>query len=915
MDLNRWRYVLPLRLRSLFRAGAVERELDDELQYHVERQIELNVAQGMTPAEARYAALRALDGLEQHKETIRDHRKVGIVDTVMRDLGYGVRLLRRSPVFTAVSVLSLALGIGASAAIFQLIDAIRLRSLPVSNPHELAEVVPDGPQAFGIYDGINSKATFPLWEQMRARQSAFASMFAWGDSAFLVGRGVEARQARGLWVSGEFFSVLGIVAERGRLVGVADDRRGCGAGPAVISHAFWQSSLGGRDSVVGSTLTVQDHPFTIVGVTPATFTGLEVGQTFDIALPVCAAGLWDGRLDSPDRWWLTVMGRLKPEWTTVRASEQLRTLSQGLLDATIPSGYDPEFVDRYRAIRFSVVPAAHGVSRLRDAHGRTLVLLLGLTALVLLITCGNLATLLLARASARAREIAVRTAVGASRRRLVSQMMSENLLLAAGGALLAVAVALASSRALVAFLDTQMNVVTLNLAADWRLLAFVGAVAVLTAIVFGLVPALRASIADPIAVMRRSSRGLTVDRQRARFQRALVVAQVAVSLVLVVSALLFVQTFRNLGAVDTGFERNGTIVVAFRDPAARDLSPEQIIAFQERLAAEIRAVPGVAAAASSSHVPLGGGTWSHFFRVPGLGTEQKASRFAYVDPGYFATLKIPVRAGRDFDAFDDARSRRVMLVNESFVRSHLGGLSPLGAVIRTLPEPGYPEATYEIIGVVGDTKYADLRAEDCWCDATGGSMAPIAFIPMAQNPHPEIWAPVIARVDAPGSSIQSAIGQRVEQLNPAIAVQFLDLERQIRERLVGERLVAWLAGAFGVLAMALVTIGLYGIIAYLATSRRNEIGIRLSLGSTRTQIARLVLRDNVRLLAVGLAVGLPLTVAISRAAGALLFGLTATDIPTIAAAVGLLAAAATLAAAIPAWRAARTRPEVALRTD
>jgi len=384
----------------------------------------------------------------------------------------------------------------------------------------------------------------------------------------------------------------------------------------------------------------------------------------------------------------------------------------------------------------------------------------------------------------------------------------------------------------------------------------------------------------------------------------------------VFSALLFVQTFRNLAAVNTGFEPDGTMAVAFLDRASQSLPVERKVAFQEQLTSEIRSVPGVVAAASSSHVPLSGGVWSHFFRVSGVaGNERKASRFSYVSPGYFETLKIPMRSGRDFNALDTARSRRVMLVNESFVRSHLAGLNPIGTMVRTLDEPGYPETLYEIIGVVGDTKYADLRAENCWCDATDGSMAPIAYVPLAQNPSPYAWAPVIVRASAAGTGITTTIGQRVERLNPAIAIYFIELKTQIQERLLGERMIAWLAGAFGLLATALVAVGLYGVIAYLALGRRHEIGIRLSLGSTRAQIVGLVLRDNVRLMGAGLAIGLPLAVAAMRSASALLFGLTPTDVPTVVGAACLLGAAGVLAGALPAWRAARIRPEVALRCD
>jgi predicted permease len=828
------------------------------------------------------------------------------VDHLIRDARYGLRVLRRTPVFAAVAIVSLALGIGANAAIVQLIDTVRFRTLPVADAQGLAAVRADGVKAFGISASFNSEVTYPLWEQIRAHQTAFASMFAWGNAQFFVGRGDEARQARGLWVSGDFFRVLGITPERGRLFTGDDDYRGCGAGAAIVSHAFWQTSLGARDTAIGNTLTVQDYPFTVVGVTPAGFTGLEVGQSFDIALPLCSAALWGDGLERRDFWWLTVMGRLKPGWTITRANEYMRALSPGLLDATVPSGYGADLMAQYRAFRFGVIPASRGVSRLRGAYGTSLSLLFGLTGLVLLITCANLATLTLARASAREREIAVRAAIGASRARVVSQMLIESLLVAVGGAALAIPIALLSGRALIAFLDTSANPVVLNLTADWRLISFVGTTAILTTMLFGLFPALRVSFVDPIAAMRQSSRGLTVDRHRARFQRALVAGQIAVSMVLLVAALLFVRSFRNLALVDTGFEQEGTVAVWALDRQAAPLSIEERVAFQQRLTDEIGAVPGVAAAAAATHIPLSGDSWWHLFRVTSrAGGERQGSRFTYVSPGYFKTLRIPILSGRDFQPFDSASSRRVMLVNESFVRSQLQGLSPIGTTVRTIAEAGYPETTYEIIGVVGNTKYSDLREE----------MPAIAFVPIAQDPGLQPWAPVIVRSSTPVSGMTAAIAQQVKALNPGLAVRFIELKSQIRDRLVAERTTAWLAGAFGVLAIIMVTVGLYGLIAYLAVSRRNEIGIRLSLGATRPQIVMLVVRDSLWLLALGLLIGLPLVAAAMRAARTLLFGLSPTDPTTIVGAIGVLAAAAALAGAVPAWRAARVNPGIALRCD
>jgi predicted permease len=534
--------------------------------------------------------------------------------------------------------------------------------------------------------------------------------------------------------------------------------------------------------------------------------------------------------------------------------------------------------------------------------------------LLLLITCGNLATLLLARASARRREIAVRAAIGASRWRLVSQMLVESLLVSAGGALVALPVAVASSTALVAFLSTTLNPVDLTLGIDWRLVGFLGAMAVLTAMAFGIIPAFRLSIVSPMSAMTIASRGASVDRHRAWFERGLVAAQVAVSLVLVVSALMFVQTFRNLGTVETGFRQDDTMFVAFWDFAAQDLEPEQIHAFQEQLTDAIRSVPGVVSAASTQHIPLSGSTFSHLFRVTD-GTERKAARFSYVGAAYFSTLGVPVRAGRSFTEQDRTGSRAVAVVNESFVRAHLNGREPVGAMIRTMEEPKYPETTYEIVGVVGDTTYADLRGENCWCDADEVSMPPIAYLPLPQHPSPYAWSPVIIRFSAPLSAVTPAIAERVTALNPRIAFMATDMRSHIGQRLTAERLIAWLAGAFGVLATVLVVVGLYGLIAYLTTGRRNEIGVRLSLGSTRAQIVLLVMRDALLMVGVGVLVGLPLAGGLTRQAAALLFGVSATDLLTLAGAALLLATAALVAGGIPARRASQLDPVVVLRAE
>jgi predicted permease len=841
------------------------------------------------------------------------------LEDAVRDLRFGLRVLRRSPVFTTVAILTLALGIGANAAIFHLIDTISLRSLPIANPDALVDIRADGTDTFGFSQGRNAHVTYPLWEQIRTHQRAFTGTFAWAETGLNVGRGAAARPIDALWVSGEFFRVLGVGPAIGRLLNSSDDNSACAAMTVVVSYDYWRTALGGRESVVGSTLTIFEQPFTVVGVVAAGFTGLEVGRPFDIALPLCIGAQMAQPIKLAERrdvWWLRVMGRLAPEWTLAAADEHLRALSPGILDATMPTGYSAELTGRYREFRFGAFPAGRGVSRLRETHGASLSLLLGLTGIVLLITCGNLATLMLARSGAREREIAMRVAVGASRARVVSQMVVESLLVAVAGAAVAVPVALASARALVRFLDTPLEPIGLTISADWRLLAFVGAAATLTTMLFGLVPALRVSMIDPSAATRETSRGHTVDRRRARLQRGLVAGQIALSLVLIVSALAFVRSFRNLSAVDLGFEPEGVIVAAFFDPADLEIPEDQLMASQHALTEAVRSVPGVMAAAASTHRPLSGDRSSHIFRVPGVGDDAHVSRFAYVGPGYFEALKIPILAGRGFDARDQASSPPVLLVNESFVRHFLGTQPPIGARVRRIAEAEYPETTYQIVGVAADTKNEDLRNDDCMCDAgTSEPKSPMAYVPIAQHPDSPRFAQLIVRATGPPAAVTAAITRRVEQLNPAMTMQFFELPTQIRARLAVERTVAWLAGAFGVLAIVLVVVGLYGIIAYLAVSRRAEIGVRLALGSTRAQIVGLVLRDSFWLLAAGIVVGVPLALGATRGAEALLFGISATDLPTLAGATFVLAAAAIVAGGVPAWRAALLPPMAAIRDE
>ena len=827
--------------------------------------------------------------------------------TSLQDLRYAVRMLLKNAGFTVVAVLTLALGIGANTAIFQLLNAVRLKTLPVSKPQELIEVrIVGGNPGLGISDGANAELTYPLWEQIQRHREAFSGMFAWSSGELPIGGEVETRMMKCLWASGDFFPVLGVSPVCGRLFNADDDRRGAGPGGVVISYAFWQSEFGGQDSAIGKSLTLGDRVFQIIGVTPPAFFGLEVGKQFDVAVPISTRTLWwDNVLDRTDAWWLRVMGRLKSGLNLVQAAEYVKTFSPGVIEDTLPVGYGAGTVESYRKFKLSAFPAGTGVSQLRSDYERSLWLLLGITGLVLVIACVNLANLTLARASARAREIAVRLAIGASRARLIRQLLSESLLLAGAGAVAGACLAHFLSRSIVWFLSTQGNRLTIDLDADWRVLAFTSAVAILTCVFFGLAPAIRSSRIAPAAALCAGGRGTAGNRERFAWQRGLTVLQMAVSLVLLSGALLLVRSFWNLTSMHPGFRQDG-VFVTYVNFAHVKPTAEGREAFKTELLEQIRSIPQVEAAAITTHVPVISGSWTMGVRVTSAQGEKEGwSKVAWVSPDYFKALEIPILTGRDIAKTDTATTPKVALVNETFVRQWLGGADPIGARVRTGAEPGYPEAIYEIVGVVKDTKYGRLQSE----------IPPIAYAPASQLPTPGSWATIVIRSSAPLGGIIAAVKQRVARLDSSVHMGTSVLKTQVSEGLARERLLAWLSGFFGVLAVVLVMIGLYGLVSYTTLLRRNELGIRLALGAQRGNILWLVLRQGLHLAVMGVGIGLVGALALMHFLSSLLFDLKPTDPATLTTTSLLLVVVASLACWLPARRAARVDPMEALRYE
>jgi putative ABC transport system permease protein len=826
-------------------------------------------------------------------------------DEMFQDLRFGVRMLLKNKSFTAVAILSLALGIGANTAIFQLIDAVRLRTLPVKAPQELAEVrLADMKGARGGF-ARSPSVTNPIWEQIRERQQAFSGIFAWGTDSVNLAPGGEVRSARMLYVSGDCFNTLGVQPALGRFFTTTDDQRGCGEPGLVLSHEFWQREYGGDAHVIGRKVTLGDHSFEIIGVTPASFFGMEVGRSFDLALPICGIALIRGTnwLDSGIMWVFKVTGRLKPGWSLEQATAQTQAISPGLFEAALPANYPPVSVKDYLGSRLIAVHAGSGVSELRENYEQSLWLLLAIAGLVLLIACANLANLLLARASAREREIAVRQALGASRGRLVRQLLVESLLLAAVGAALGAGLAQALSRFLVTFLSTVNDPVFLSLAPDWRVLGFATGLAVLTCLLFGLAPAIRVTRMEPGAVMKTGGRGMTASRERFSLRRALVVTQVALSLVLVAGALLFSRSLGKLLTVDTGFHQEGVLMaqVSFR---GLNLPPNRYPVFKDELLDRMRAIPGVESAAigMTPFRDWGGGTvW-----IDGTDSQQaKGTSLSRVGPDYFKTLQIPMLAGRDFDARDRIGSTKAAIVNEAFARKFLDGASPVGHRFWVEASPGDPDTRYEIVGLVRDTKYENLREE----------FQPIAYYASAQNSGSGPGAEVLIRSRVPQAEIVAAVKNVLNEINPAITVNFQGFKPMIEATILRERLMATLSGFFGLLALLLACIGLYGMLSYGVARRTNEIGIRMALGAGRRDVFWLILREALLLVIAGVAVGLPLIFAVTRLASTLLFGLTPTDPVSLLLAALMMLAVSMVAGYLPSRRATKVDPMVALRCE
>jgi predicted permease len=903
------------RLLNLARGDRLSRDIDRELAFHLAELEDELVSRGMTRETARREARRRFGNVGVQTERTRGADIVGWLDTLAGDVRYAARTLGASPVYTLVAVLSLALGIGANTAIFSLVDAVMLRALPVAHPEELVLLHwNDGPDLARMPEKGSIIFTNPLWEALRDEQDAFTGLAAFGNEHFNLAPAGEERLVAGYWVNGGFFAALGVRANAGRTLGVADDQRGCPA-VAAISDRLWRRELGADPAAVGKTIALDGHPVRIVGILDPRFDGLDIGRRIDIYAPFCAQAALRGEASSLDKrstWYIRIVGRPKSGLALSAVRAKLAAISPDLFARTVPERWAAKQKSEYLGRAFGANPSLDELSWLRHEYSRALLTLMGMVVVVLLIACANVANLMLARGTARQREMAVRVALGAGRARLARQLFTESLMLALAGAALGIVLARWGSQLIVSLVRVFGEPVALDLPLDPRVLGFTIAVAVGTAILFGLGPAWRSTRVDPQAAMKAGGRGVVgTGRSRLALGRSLVVAQVALSLLLVAGAGLLVRSFRALTTQDPGFRAEGVLVVNADLHLPRSGSGAATarvsLATQERVLERLRAVPGVVNASASFTTPVSGTAWNDELVIEGFVPKTPAdglALFNQVSDGYFATMGMQLVAGRELGARDVLGAPHAAVVTEATVRKMFAGQSPIGRTFRTRVGDGLSDPV-EIVGVVRDAKYQTLR-EDA---------QPTAFVSMRQDSTLGSNVTFEVRGEGAPMTLAGPVKAAFAEAAPGATLQLAVLEEQIGGSLSWERLMAMLSGFFGVVALVLAMIGLYGIMSYSVARRRNEIGIRMALGAEHTRVMRLVLGDVGRMVALGVVLGLAGTLAATRLVASMLYDVRPNDPLTIAASVVLLAGVAGAAGYLPARRAARLDPVDALRED
>jgi putative ABC transport system permease protein len=894
MSWQRWIYTAPLRVRSLFRRDTVERELDEEMRYHLERKTEQYVAAGLSPKDARHAAMRAMDGMERQKEECRDKRKVYWVEDFLQDLKYAARMLRRNRGFTAVAVLTLALGIGANTAIFSVIDFVLLRPLPYQEPETLVIVWESN-----AHSSPHNTVCPPNFLDWQEQNRVFSGMSYASDlNANLTGNG-EPEQVVAQYVSVDFFAVLGVNPMLGPGF-TAENGQDGNDNVVVLSYELWNRRFGSDPAIIGKTIELNGKPQTVIGIAPRNFgffikQGTLTGNKPQLWSPwVLPAALREHK--SVGRF-MTVVARLKPGMTMRQAQAEMNTI------ATRLEQQYPDYDGHWGA---NVVPLRQQITgELRPA----LLILQGAVAFVLLIACANVSSLLLARAAGREREIGIRTAIGASRWRMARQLLTESLVLALMGGAVGVTLAVWGTNLILA--ASPANLLDLQrVPIDWRVLAFASGITLLAGLLFGFLPSYLSARGAIAETLKEGGRSTSAGRQRRTVRSAFVVAQIGLALVLLAGSGLLIRSFARLVGVDPGFEAKNLLTFTVTLPNARYGTNAARMAFFRQLLDQMEKLPGVRSASMDSFPPLSGLGAATGVRLAGQANFPAAdlpvAAVRVVGPDYFRTMGVPLRAGRMFDAHELTEMRHVAIVNQAFVDQYLPGINPLGQkmIVYMKSDEEAENAPSEIIGVVGDVRLMGLDTP---------------AQPTVYWPHPELTMSrmtILVRTAADPMGLVSTVRNELRQMDrDQPMANVATMEQLLSDSYSRSRFTMMVLGVFAGIALLLAAVGIYGVVAYTVAQRTNEIGIRVAMGAQRRDVLRLILGQGSRLIFWGVGIGIAAGLLLTRLIAGMLYGISATDPLTFAGVALLLMAVALSACYVPARRAMRVDPLVALRYE
>lgn len=830
--------------------------------------------------------------------------------TIRQDVSYAFRTFRKAPLFTAVAVISLAFGIGANTAIFTLVDQVLLRMLPVKHPDQLVVLTGMG-QHYGGNSGPN-RLSYPMYADVRDHKTAFSGMFCLREVNMSVSYGGHTERISGELVSGNYFPVLGVTAAIGRVFTASDDEWQGGHPVAVLSYGYWQSRFGRNPGIVGQKININGYQYTIVGVSQAGFSGTDPTHAPDIRVPMTMAEKigWTDSLNNRRFRWVLVFGRLKPGVSLNRAKASLQPLFHQILDMEVKQ---KEFAKtslymkrQFLKMWMDVLPASTGRSSLRRQFSKPLWVLMATTALVLLIACANVANLLLARAAARQKEIAVRLALGSGRSRIVRQLLVESLLLSVAGGTGGLLLAVVIDKALINFLPPSSTPLAISANPDWRILGFALAVSLLTGLAFGLVPALQSTRPDVADTLKDQAGAVLGGGGSNGIRKLLVTAQISLSLLLLIGAGLFIRSLQNLKDLDPGFHLSN--LLAFEvDPQLNGYSRERTRLLFQSLQNNLQTLPGVQNAALAVVPVLEDNEWDNWVTIdsytPKTG-EIPDPHVNFVSPEYFKTLDIAMLTGRDFRPTDVIGTPKVCIVNEAFAKKYFGTTNAVGHRIGMGIDPG-TKTDITIVGVVRSTKYENMREE----------LPAEVFTPYQQREFANGMTAYVRTAQNPDQVFLS-IRRRMHDLDPNLPVfHMITLERQMQDSLITERLVATLSSGFGLLATLLAAISLYGVMAYTVARRTREIGVRMAVGAAWGDVLWLVMREVLLLLVGGVMVALPISWMLTQSVRSELYGIEPADPMSIATATLVIAAVAILAGYVPARRATRVDPISALRYE